>query len=82
MTTQPNIDLPPGFEDMSRREQIEYVQKLWEYLAPTPEEVPVPEWQVEVAQRRLRSYDEDPSQTSSWEEVRDRLAAKHGSSHG
>ena len=34
---------PPGFDDMSVAEQIEYVQTLWERIAASADEVPVPE---------------------------------------
>ena len=35
---------PPGFDELSVDEQIDFVQSLWERIAATPEQVPVPEW--------------------------------------
>ena len=63
---------------MSREEQIEYAQKLWEYIAPRPEEVPVPPWQVEAVRERIRKHREEPSSTSSWDEVQQRMISKFG----
>ena len=31
---------PPGFDDLSVDEQIEYVQSLWNRIAASPEQVP------------------------------------------
>lgn len=35
---------PPGFDDLSVDEQIDFVQSLWDRIAATAEQVPVPEW--------------------------------------
>jgi putative addiction module component (TIGR02574 family) len=78
MATQANIELPPGFDEMSREEQIAYAQKLWEYIAPRPEEVPVPSWQIEAVRERIRQHRQNPSTTSSWEDVRERMTSKFG----
>ena len=32
---------PPGFDDLSIDEQIEYVQSFWDLIAATPKQVPV-----------------------------------------
>ncbi len=34
---------PAGFDDLSVEEQIKFVQSLWDRIASTPEQVPVPE---------------------------------------
>ena len=35
---------PPGFDDLSVEEQIDYVQSLWQWIAASPKQVPVPDW--------------------------------------
>jgi putative addiction module component (TIGR02574 family) len=45
---------PPGFDDLSVDDQIEYVQSLWDRIAATPEQVPVPEWHREILDERLK----------------------------
>ena len=41
---------PPGFDDHSVDEKIDYLQSLWDRVAATPETIPVPDWH--------RDYDE------------------------
>ena len=60
MAASPNITLPPGFEKMSRKEQIEYLQQLWDYVLPKAEELPVPEWQVGAAEQAWQRHRADP----------------------
>ena len=57
------LRLPP-------RERIELLQEAWDAIAASPDEVPVPEWHVEVLEKRLAEPD---PQWLSWEEVRARL---------
>ena len=68
---------PPGFGDLSVDEQIEYVQDLWDWIAARPEDVPVPEWQKEMIEERLRQHEANPEDTVPWEEVRARLLEKY-----
>jgi putative addiction module component (TIGR02574 family) len=68
---------PPGFGDLSVDEQIEYVQDLWDWIAARPEDVPVPEWQKEMIEERLRHHEANPEDTVPWEEVRARLLEKY-----
>ena len=61
---------PPGFDDMSVAEQIEYVQTLWERIAASPDDVPVPDWHREVIRERVKQLEADPAQGRPWAEVR------------
>ncbi len=65
---------PPGFDDLSVDDQIEYVQSLWDRIAAIPEQVPVPE--REILNERLKDYEVDPDAGESWDIVRDRLPDK------
>ena len=64
---------PPGFDDLSVDEQIAYVQSLWDRIAATPEQVPVPEWHREIVDERLKDYEANPNAGASWDTVRDQL---------
>ena len=64
---------PPGFDALSVEEQIEYVQSLWDRIAATPEQVPVPEWHRDVLDERLKDYDAQPDGGERWDVVRERL---------
>jgi putative addiction module component (TIGR02574 family) len=67
---------PPGFADLSKAEQIHYLQGLWDRIAEQPSEVPVPESHLELAEERLAQYRRDPASAHSAYEVLDRLAKK------
>ena len=47
---------PPGFDELSVEEQIEYLQSLWDRIAASPEQVPVPDWHLEILDQRLMDY--------------------------
>ena len=51
---------PPGFDDLSTDEKVDYVQALWDRIADRPEAVPVPSWHHDVLAERLASYRQDP----------------------
>ena len=67
---------PPGFDALSVDEQIEYVQSLWERIAASPEQVPVPEWHREILDERLKDYEANPNAGESRDVARDRLLDK------
>ena len=60
---------PPGFDHLSIDEQIEYLQSLWDRIAATPGQVPVPEWHAEMAERH-RKLGSTPDKGRPWEDVR------------
>jgi putative addiction module component (TIGR02574 family) len=70
---------PPGFDELSVDEKIDYLQSLWDRIAATPETVPVPNWHREVLDERLR--DVDVGAGDSWEVVRERLRKKFDHNH-
>ena len=67
---------PPGFDELSVEEQIEYVQSLWDRIAATPEQVPVPDGHRQILDERLKDYEANPEAGDSWDVVRDRLRNK------
>jgi hypothetical protein len=78
MTSSSSINLPPGFEQMSREEQVEYVRRLWEYVSPTDEELPVPDWQLELVEERLERFRNSDVRGSTTEEVQQRMLERFG----
>ena len=71
-----SIPLPAGFTEMSKAEQVRYLQALWDQIAQRPGEIPIPESHLELAAERLRRYRENPSSARSAFEVLDRLTMK------
>lgn len=56
-----SIQTPPGFSDLSKAEQVRYLQSLWDQISEHPDDIPVPESHLLLAEERLRRYREDPS---------------------
>jgi putative addiction module component (TIGR02574 family) len=67
---------PPGFDDLPVDEQIDFVQSLWDRIAATSEQVPVPEWHRQIIRERLVAYNANPSAGRLWEDVRTDIERK------
>jgi putative addiction module component (TIGR02574 family) len=72
---------PPGFDDLSVDEKIDYLQSLWDRIAVSPETIPVPDWHCEILDERLKDLEADPAAGDSWGVVQERLRKKLDSSH-
>lgn len=70
------ITEPPGFAELSKAEQVHYLQMLWERIVDQPGELPVPESHLALAEQRLADYRLDPSRARSAHQVLNRLADK------
>ena len=68
---------PPGFDNLSVDEQIEYVQDLWDWISARPEDIPVADWQKELIEERLSEHEAHPEAAIPWAEVRSRLFEKY-----
>ena len=64
---------PPGFEDLSVEEQIDYVQALWDVIAARPDKVPIPDWHGEILDERIAEAERHPEEGVSWDEFRSQL---------
>ena len=64
---------PPGFDDLSVAEQIDYVQSLWDRIAANADQVPLHDWQREVLRERLTAHRIAPYEARPWEEVLEEL---------
>lgn len=73
---QTRIPEPRGFAELSKAEQVRYLQALWDRIAERPGDLPVPKSHLELAAARLAEYRRDPSRACSAYDVIDRLAAK------
>jgi putative addiction module component (TIGR02574 family) len=72
---------PPGFDELSVDEKIDYVQSLWDRIAATPETIPVPDWHREILDERQKDLDADPAAGDCWDAVQERLREKFDTSH-
>jgi putative addiction module component (TIGR02574 family) len=67
---------PPGFDELSVEDQIDYVHALWERIAASPERVPVPETHLRLLDERLSDLEANPDDAVPWEQVRDELRGR------
>ncbi|MCC6765896.1 MAG: addiction module protein [Deltaproteobacteria bacterium] len=51
---------PPGFSNLTKADQIRYLQELWDRIADQPGELPVPESHLDLAEQRLEAYRKEP----------------------
>lgn len=65
--------LPPGFDDLSLDEQIDYVQFLWERIAPRVDQHPVPDAHHAVLDERLAELEANPNASQPAADVVARL---------
>jgi putative addiction module component (TIGR02574 family) len=68
-----SIPEPPGFNELSKVEQVRYLQALWDRIAENPAELPVPSSHLQVAEQRLAEYRQNPDRVDSAYDVLDRL---------
>ncbi len=68
------IPEPAGFSDLSKAQQIRYLQALWDRISESPGEIPVPESHLNLSEKRLAEYRRDPSRARPARDVLDGLA--------
>ncbi|MHB8472963.1 MAG: addiction module protein [Gammaproteobacteria bacterium] len=70
---QPLPNPPPGFDALTTDEQLEYVQSLWQRIVSNPAAIPVPDWHLNVIEKRLADYRDAPNDGKSWDEIREEV---------
>jgi putative addiction module component (TIGR02574 family) len=64
---------PPGFDDLSVDEKLDYLQSLWNRITASPDAVTVPAWHRDVLDERLRDLRDTPDAGDTWKVVQERL---------
>jgi putative addiction module component (TIGR02574 family) len=64
---------PPGFDELSIEEQVEYAGALWDHVTSDPDRVPTPEWHKELLEERLARNGSNTSEGISWEDFEKKL---------
>jgi putative addiction module component (TIGR02574 family) len=67
---------PPGFDDLSIEERLDYVQSLWDHISADASQVEVPDWHRALLAERLAAHRADPEAARPWDEVREDLLQK------
>ena len=57
-------------EKLSVAERVQLVEDLWDSIARSAAELPVPQWQKDELARRKRNYQLNPDSGLSWGEVK------------
>ena len=66
-------EIPQEFKALPVQERIEYVQKLWDFIVKSPQDVPVPDLHKQILDERLKASETSPDQGRPWSEVREEL---------
>ena len=74
--SQAHVETPAGFQELSKAEQVRYLQALWDQISQQPDEIPIPESHLQLAEERLRLHRENSSKAHPAFEVIDRLSEK------
>ncbi len=69
---------PPGFDELTVEEKLDYVQSLRDRIAAKPEAVPVPDWHLQVIEERMNENQANSRAGRSWDQFREELRAKLG----
>jgi putative addiction module component (TIGR02574 family) len=74
--TQKIPNPPPGFDELSVDEKLDYVQSLWDHIAANPEAISVPDWHLQVIEERIKESQFNARAGRSWDEFCEELRAR------
>jgi len=60
-------------EQLTIAERVQLAEEIWDSIAATPEQLPLTEAQRSELDRRLGLFQSDRSQTTPWDEIREKL---------
>jgi len=58
-------------EKLPLAERMQLVEDLWDSIARSREELPIPQWQKDALEERKRSFLQHPDAGQSWEEAKE-----------
>ena len=73
---------PPGFDDLTPEQKVDYVGALWDRIVADQQSLPISEAQRALLRERLASHEADPGAARPWSDVRrdvERALASRGS---
>lgn len=57
-------------EKLSVTERVQLVEELWDSIARSNAEIPLPQWQRDELDRRKEKYAQNPDSVRTWDEVK------------
>ncbi len=67
------LERHPELRRLSNSEKLALVSELWDELSANPADVPVSPEQIAELDRRMAEYRKDPSQVTTWQEIKARI---------
>lgn len=64
---------PPGFDRLSRAEQLEYIEELLDFVTSDAKYVEIPEWHRKILEERIARYRAVGIEGTTWEEFEHEL---------
>lgn len=64
---------PPGFDQLSPTEQLDYIDEFLDYVTAGAKAADVPEWQIKILDERIARYREFGMEETTWEEFEQEL---------
>lgn len=61
---------------LSVAERLKLIDMLWDSVIEQQDDTPVPSWQLEILEERLRTFRKDPGQGRAWQDVKKTLQAR------
>ena len=58
---------------VSVEDRLQLLEDVWTSLDEEHDRLPIPKWQEEELDRRLKAFEENPDAGAPWEEVKKRL---------
>ncbi|MCB1045086.1 MAG: addiction module protein [Acidobacteria bacterium] len=61
------------FKQLSVNEKVQVLQDLWDQIAESPDQLPVPEWHKTTLDQRKREWESSQDPGEDWDDVKCRL---------
>ena len=61
---------PPGFDELTPEQKLDYVSALWDRIVAEQSKLPIPEAQRAVLRERLAAHRDNPDAARPWSEAR------------
>ncbi|MCP4213615.1 MAG: addiction module protein [bacterium] len=63
--------------ELSVAQKLILVDKIWDSVLTSPDELPLPDSQKEELDNRLQSYYSNPDAATPWQEVKERILSEN-----
>lgn len=70
------IQTIPSIKDMTPAQRVELMEALWQEMSQRPEDVPIPDWHLEVLAERETALANGELEFIDWDEAKSFIRAK------